>query len=323
MLRARRVGPTGPSKSASPSKNRQQGFCTRFRKRRPILFWSCSIVFAIGLVLLYFGLCLLWEIAPLYNFYILGSEEQVQSFWITPKVYETKSLIHSDQIIPPIIHRTEKDNLPIKLQKLYGDTRNSCTTENVDYEYEIWTDARSRAFVADNFPDFLEMYDSYPHNIQRVDAVRLFAVYKYGGVYMDADIGCKRPFEPLQHNYGCIFPKTDPFGVSNDFFMCRPEHPFVKMLVDNLKTRHDELPRILHYSKYAYVMLSTGPVYVDHYLKKYMEEVQTSHEAIEARDQVWILTDKYYSNTSGGNSSFLFMSKGVHGMHWMASYWVG
>ena len=41
------------------------------------------------------------------------------------------------------------------------------------------------------YSSFLPVYESYPYNIQRVDAARYFILYHFGGVYLDLDIGCK------------------------------------------------------------------------------------------------------------------------------------
>lgn len=61
----------------------------------------------------------------------------------------------------------------------------------------LWTDSSSRQFVAENYPWFLDTFDSYRYNIQRADAIRYFVLYHYGGVYIDLDIGCLKPVDPL------------------------------------------------------------------------------------------------------------------------------
>ena len=38
------------------------------------------------------------------------------------------------------------------------------------------------------------MYNNYPKTIQRVDTVRYFILYKYGGIYADMDYVVKKNF---------------------------------------------------------------------------------------------------------------------------------
>ena len=50
--------------------------------------------------------------------------------------------------------------------------QNSWKTLNPTFQYELWDDDDNRAFVKENFPDFLTVYDSYTKTIHRVDAIR-------------------------------------------------------------------------------------------------------------------------------------------------------
>ena len=45
----------------------------------------------------------------------------------------------------------------------------------------LWTDQSIRAFLEKHYHWFLPAYDSYPYNIQRVDAARYFILYHFGG----------------------------------------------------------------------------------------------------------------------------------------------
>jgi len=38
------------------------------------------------------------------------------------------------------------------------------------------------------YPWFLETFDSYPYNIERADVIRYFALYHFGGIYLDLDL---------------------------------------------------------------------------------------------------------------------------------------
>src|ERR1700675_3934864 len=104
-------------------------------------------------------------------------------------------------------------------------------------QYMLWTDASSREFIANTYPWFLDTFDGYPYPIQRADAIRYFVLHYYGGIYLDLDIGCLRPLDPLLV-FPVILPKTIPVGVSNDLIFSEKGHPFLAQAIHNLVTFH-------------------------------------------------------------------------------------
>jgi hypothetical protein len=125
-----------------------------------------------------------------------------------------------------------------------------------EYEYMLWTDASSREFIAQHYRWFLDTFDSYPHPIQRADAIRYFVLHHYGGVYIDLDIGCLRRVDPLLI-FPVILPRTIPVGVSNDLMFAEKAHPFMAQTIHNLITFDHNW--ILNYPT---VMFSTGPMFL-------------------------------------------------------------
>ncbi len=67
--------------------------------------------------------------------------------------------------------------------------------QNPKWQYVRWDDADNRAFIARDFPWFLPYYDGYPREIFRADIVRLFFLFRFGGLYADRDTQCLRPLE--------------------------------------------------------------------------------------------------------------------------------
>lgn len=120
----------------------------------------------------------------------------------------------------------------------------------------LWTDASSREFIAKHYPWFLDNFDAYPYPIQRADAIRYFVLHYYGGVYLDLDVGCLRPLDPLLVHQ-VILPKTIPVGVSNDLMFAEKGHPFLAQTIHNLITFDHSW--ILNYPT---VMFSTGPMFI-------------------------------------------------------------
>jgi mannosyltransferase OCH1-like enzyme len=198
-------------------------------------------------------------------------------------------------VIPAIIHQTiKKESMLETMSKDWKDAYQSCRDKYPDYQYFLWTDENAREFIKKEFPEFLEVYDSYPYDIQRADAVRYFALYKYGGIYHDLDIGCERDWEILRDR-AAIFPETSPFGVSNDLMMSRKSHPLLKKMCENLSNFNK-----IFGTKYLTVMFSTGPVFVDAQIIEFMREQKyTRNEA----DLLYMLGGILYG---GNQESFVF-----------------
>lgn len=120
------------------------------------------------------------------------------------------------QLIPKIIHQTYvNESIPAH----WKGPQQSCIDMHEDYEYKVrallrtqlnyvlapfmglpwlspeltitmrqlWTDEKSRDFIAAEYPWFLETFESYPQSIQRADAIRYFVLAHFGGVYVDLD----------------------------------------------------------------------------------------------------------------------------------------
>jgi mannosyltransferase OCH1-like enzyme len=79
----------------------------------------------------------------------------------------------------------------------YARWSDSVRIRNANFEHFLWDDFDNRKFIADYYPWFLAIYDAYPREIYRADAVRYFFMYQFGGVYLDMDTECLEPLAPL------------------------------------------------------------------------------------------------------------------------------
>lgn len=172
--------------------------------------------------------------------------------------------------IPQIIHQTWKnESLPENFKRM----SNSWKERHRDWKYIFWTDEMNRNFIKDNFSYFLPIFDGYESNIQRVDAVRYFILYKYGGVFIDLDFECLANINPLLGNSMCIFGKeplehcnihNKDIIISNAFMGTREKAPFFFALCK-------ELENIDHYISHPNnkILESTGPFMLSRAYKKY------------------------------------------------------
>jgi mannosyltransferase OCH1-like enzyme len=107
-------------------------------------------------------------------------------------------------MIPKIIHQTWKDeNIPYDTFK--KEWIESWTNLNPTWEYKLWTDKDIKIFLENKFPWFMERFNEYPKNIQRVDAFRYFVLYEYGGLYADMDFECFKNIDGItEQNYNLM-----------------------------------------------------------------------------------------------------------------------
>jgi|GEM_PF-361110 len=153
-----------------------------------------------------------------------------------------KYLNPNKNIIPPIIHQTWKDDFPPDHMTLLTNTWKE---NHPDWEYILWTDEMNREFIRRYFPGFLLQYDSYEYNIQRVDAVRYFILYKLGGLFIDLDFECLVNIESLLTDSECVF-ALEPIEhciqfrkdkiICNAFMACKPGNNFFEFICNTLSS---------------------------------------------------------------------------------------
>lgn len=173
--------------------------------------------------------------------------------------------------IPKLIFQTWKTkDLPDQFQEWSSTFKD----ENPTYAYRLWDDADNLAFITKYFPWFLETYTSYPEEIFRVDAVRYFFLYQFGGIYADLDTECLLPLDSITRESGVILGRMGPnpsfeHSIPNALMASEPRHEFwllvMSLLFDPQKITSDRPEYI------------TGPVLLktayDLYLNSYREDI--------------------------------------------------
>ena len=145
--------------------------------------------------------------------------------------------------IPKKIFQTWK-NKTIE-HKVLKQWQESWVKHNPDYEYIMWDDNDNRHFISTQFPEFLSIYDGYDYNIKRVDAVRYFYLYQYGGIYADLDFECLKSFDDLINpdDSELIFGSlgamdTEKYylhDIPNAIMMSKPKNLFLKFILNVLQ----------------------------------------------------------------------------------------
>lgn len=138
--------------------------------------------------------------------------------------------------IPKIIHQIWIGPLPVP--KSFTDTWKE---KNPDYNYILWNEDTLKEEIPEAFADslYLKAYD-FPG---KTDILRLYLLYKLGGIYMDCDMKCLKPFTNsfLHHNFFLTFSSelTKNNMINNGMIGCVKECPIIKIMLKEIHERHD------------------------------------------------------------------------------------
>ena len=178
------------------------------------------------------------------------------------KVIKLKSIEHfikKKNKFPKIIYQTWKTRTLPKNFQVWSSTWKE---NHPKHKYLMWTDKNNRDFIKNNYSDFLETYDNYNQNIKRVDAVRYFFLYHYGGIYADLDFESLKPLDPILKEFSDYDVILGRMGINEEFahsipnaiMISKPRADFWLYVIENMKKRanqdgaeYDTGPMLLKY----------------------------------------------------------------------------
>ncbi|KAF2149347.1 glycosyltransferase family 32 protein [Myriangium duriaei CBS 260.36] len=212
-----------------------------------------------------------------------------------PPVNHTESA--AQQTIPPNIHfiwfqNEYHDHLDISQIPTKGShAPDRCREFNPDFNVRVWDAQAARALLQNYHPRFLPIYDAYPYPIQRIDAFKYFVLWHFGGVYVDMDIACRRPLNPLLA-FPAWYPKATLSGVNNDLMASRARHPLLGLMLDSLASRQKNL-----LIPYLTIYWSTGPQFASDMLETYHRIGKTGGMKGHHNDPdgLYVLPAEFYS----------------------------
>ncbi|PSN63465.1 hypothetical protein BS50DRAFT_679730 [Corynespora cassiicola Philippines] len=170
-----------------------------------------------------------------------------------------------------------------------------CREHNPDYEIRMWNASSAREFFETEYKWFLPTYDGYRYPIQRIDALKYFVLWHYGGVYMDLDIACRRPLDPLLA-FPAWFPEASPLGVNNDLMASAPRHPILRRMTEGLVSHNWNL-----LFPYLTIFWTTGPQFTSDILREWYGEfggrdlTVPFHKQNAGTDAFFVLPQIFYS----------------------------
>jgi mannosyltransferase OCH1-like enzyme len=111
----------------------------------------------------------------------------------------------------------------------FHDYRESWRRHHPDWEMRLWTE--------DSLPDDLvrpEVYERLRSPAERSDIARLEVLYRFGGVYVDTDVECLRPIDPLLEGED-FFVEAVQGKVENAVIAAEAGHPILERALRELR----------------------------------------------------------------------------------------
>jgi hypothetical protein len=127
--------------------------------------------------------------------------EGAACFWKAPYLSPSDLLAN-----PGLVKHSNRSSVPKLLHQSWGEKpinarvkawSDKCRMLHPDWQWVPWKNKDNRELVQKHYPWFLASYDALDTDIKRADAARNLYMHSFGGVYMDFDVECIRPFDSL------------------------------------------------------------------------------------------------------------------------------
>ncbi len=208
-------------------------------------------------------------------------------------------------MIPKIIHYCwlSNDTYPDNIQKCI----NSWKKKLPDYKIMLWDLNRSKACTS----EWVNEAYSLKRYAFAADYIRFYALYHYGGIYLDSDVEVIRNFDSLLKLP--YFIGFDSFGYFEAAVIgCEPQNPWIKECLEYYKNRHfilqdgvldtQPLPGIMYNSiSKKFVISKLNVNYSDYHLDKnlYVHPYQyfspKRHDTGKIKNQNYTYTIHHYA----------------------------
>lgn len=192
-------------------------------------------------------------------------------------------------MIPPIVHQIWGLAGDQEMPARFRESTVSWRQNHPGWTYILWEPEAIDQLIREHYPAIWDLYRRYPEWIQRADASRYLILHRYGGIYSDLDILCRRSWADLLC-HDMIVPRTAPVGFSNDLMAAEKGNAFVAHLVDRLgpeflRWQHWYIPR--HFR----ILLTTGSLFLTRAYRRFSD-----------REAIYVLSPEFYGNRPGNTA---------------------
>lgn len=213
-------------------------------------------------------------------------------------------------MIPKIIHYFwESDKpMPDKLKRCVDSWRRFCP----DFEIRCW----NVASLGDNVPVWVTEAIANRKFAFAADYVRYYALYNFGGIYMDTDVELIKPFGRLLDAPYLMCHETEFGYVESGFLAVEKGHWFTKLMLEYYKDRHfvkpdGELDMLALPDIFRKVTAQNGIEFVD---------ADSPEDILSKTDCLFVLPSDYFSPISLKTNELRVTNRTVAIHHFVSSW---
>lgn len=115
----------------------------------------------------------------------------------------------------------------------------SCQYHHSSWRHMFWDEERGLALLNDKYPWFVPIYESYDSYVKKSDALRVFVLHAYGGVYLDSDIECLRGGEDMLRDYDMVLQLEWHDKLTQSAMAATKGAPMLQRIIEKFKERHE------------------------------------------------------------------------------------
>lgn len=181
----------------------------------------------------------------------------------------------------------------------------SWKTHLPDYKFILWNentfDVKTCKFTQQAFENKKWAFVS--------DYVRIYALYNYGGWYLDTDVEIIRPLNPFENKR--IVLGVDENGALTALMGSEKGHSFWKTLLDKYNGMHF----ILKNGKFN---MTVNNIYIQAELSKYGYQVKNDYQ--ELKDGIFVYPDDYF-HVAWLERGKIHFTNNTYAIHWHTLLW--
>jgi mannosyltransferase OCH1-like enzyme len=172
--------------------------------------------------------------------------------------------------IPNNIFQTHKSLTYIKTKPKILNAMTTWRIRTKHFRYYFYSNKMCDTFMKNNFDEKInKAYNMLPMGVMKADLWRYCVIYKYGGIYADADTVCKiNPNIFINNSYLCVAPEPGHNLFCQWAFAAPPGSPILRSIielsVDRILTTPIKGEHIIHFL--------TGPSCFTDGIIKYLKE---------------------------------------------------
>lgn len=209
-------------------------------------------------------------------------------------------------MIPKIIHYCwlSGDPLPKKIQKYLDSWKKYLP----DYEFMLWDKSR---FDIHSVKWVEQAYEAKKYAFAS-DYIRLYAVYNYGGIYMDMDMEIVKPFDLLQFTNGVNWGLDESGDIEAAFLAGSGKNSVLR----DLMNMYENMSFI---DGNGNMNLTVANIYIQNYLNNYGYMKNPQMQILDGCDVKLFPAD--YFNCRSLVSGRLILSENSCCIHWHSVMW--